>query len=262
MGHTTLRGEQDTRYFVDQLSCNFILMTDDFSEEDSPVYGTQQPNQDKVEHASKKRKMNTPAPPTKPPQPRSLPNHIYLIDKIQELGNQNVLESIQTSMMRRFGSAGSLSSVVIKNKKVVPLNALREEYFGCEIVMVNNDETRSRCIDFIRSQTFLSLDTESTSPRHNDEGISLIQIGTSTIVFIIQVTPMSNEFFESLGKSLCNTKTVLCWGNDEKALRRVVPHCRCTFEDVQMLYSTRTKLKSLSDSIAELFESKYVLNKS
>jgi hypothetical protein len=262
MGYTTLRGEQDTRYFVDQLSCNFISMIDDFSEEDSPVYGTQQPNQDKVEHASKKRKMNTPAPPTKPPQPRSLPNHIYLIDKIQELGNQNVLESIQTSMMRRFGSAGSLSSVVIKNKKVVPLNALREEYFGCEIVMVNNDETRSRCIDFIRSQTFLSFDTESTSPRHNDEGISLIQIGTSTIVFIIQVTPMSNEFFESLGKSLCNTKTVLCWGNDEKALRRVVPHCRCTFEDVQMLYSTRTKLKSLSDSIAELFESKYVLNKS
>ena len=192
----------------------------------------------------------------------ALPEYRFLFQKMKNCGNLNVLESIQKSMIRRFGSAGSLQSLKISHvtSKSKSLNVLREEHFGCEIVLVEDDSARCRCINFIQSQKFLSLDTESAVPRHDEEGISLIQIGTSTNVFLIQVALQSQSFFASLADSLRN-KTLLCWGNDEKELQSVVGNCNCTFEDVQLSYSSRAQKKGLDKCIEDLFKRKYVLNK-
>jgi hypothetical protein len=152
-----------------------------------------------------------------------------------------------------------LSHLKIK-KKFTPINALRPEYFGCEIVLVNDESTRDRCIQFIQSQKFLSFDTETAVPKQNGDCISLIQLGTSTNVFIIQVHLQPAMFFTSLGVSLVE-KTLVCWGNDKTELQRVVTPCRCTFVDLQPDYSIPSKLKGLADCIADLFEGKYILNK-
>jgi ubiquitin C-terminal hydrolase len=187
------------------------------------------------------------------------PAHQYLVAAMKKCGNPNVLQSIKESMIRRFGHAGQLKNLNLTNAKLSPKNALREEFFGCEIVLVSDESTRNRCIDFINSQNFLSLDTESTVPRGKHEGISLIQIGTSTNVFIVQVALQPESFFKLLVCSLMH-KTLLCWGNDQTALQDFAK-LDCTYIDVQHLYSSSSQKKGLADCIEELFAGKYVLKK-
>jgi hypothetical protein len=141
---------------------------------------------------------------------RPLPNHSFLIEKMQNVGNPYVLESIKKSMMRRFGSCGSLASVVLKETKPEPRNALRREHFGCETVLVCDKQSFTRCITFISSQEYLSLDTENTTPRY---GISLLQIGSTTNVLIFRVDHSFQIYSKSLGQSL-KGKQLLCWGAD------------------------------------------------
>jgi ubiquitin C-terminal hydrolase len=190
-----------------------------------------------------------------------LPNHSFLCKSIEKHGNEHVLRSLQDSMHRRFGDAGKLGSFKITNKTSKPLNAFREEHFGCKSVLVGDVETRDRCIKFISSQAYLSVDTESAVPRHNDDrSISLIQIGTSTDVFIIQVARQPSCFFTSLRDSLSG-KTLLSWDNEEDALNSVVADLNCFFVDVQKDYSPAERKLGLADCIEKLFASKYVLNK-
>jgi ubiquitin C-terminal hydrolase len=186
-------------------------------------------------------------------------NLIYLVKAIEEHGNANVLESIKVSMKRRFGDAGCLDKVKV-SKKPNPMNVLREEHFGCKIELVTDDSTRNCCIKFVESQTLLSLDTETTVPRYDDQEISLIQIGTSTNVFIIQVALQTKVFLSSLGVALSG-KTLLCWGNDEDALRKIVEISGSRFEDVQKKYSSSSQKKGLNTAIQDLLGGKYVLNK-
>ena len=193
---------------------------------------------------------------------RSLPKHDYLLRKIEKHGNRNVLRSIRESMRRRFGDEGSLKDFNISAKPILiaPNPKLREEHFGCETVLVHDGVTRTRCITFVQSQTHLSLDTETTVPRHKDEQMSLIQIGTSTTVFIIQVALHSTDFFSSLGAALSG-KTLLCWGDEEAKLQKIVKTSGSTFKDVQKEYSSSSQLKGLGKAIQELLEHKYVLDK-
>jgi hypothetical protein len=184
------------------------------------------------------------------------------LENIHQHGNANVLQSIKESMLRRYGDVGSLKHLILKTKSK-PKNVFREEHFGCETVLVNDELTQTRCITFVKSQTHLSLDTETTVPRHDDhKSISLIQIGTSTNVFIIQVALklQLKEFFSSLGDALTG-KTLLCWGNEQAALQKIVNISGSTFKDVQSLYSSKSQLKGLGEGIQELFDDKYVLNK-
>jgi hypothetical protein len=197
---------------------------------------------------------------------RSLPDIGYLLKNIKQHGNANVLQSIKVSMRCRFGDEGSLKFLKLKTKPN-PKNVFREEHFGCETVLVDDEQTQTRCITFVKSQTHLSLDTETTVPRHDDhKSISLIQIGTSTNVFIIQVARMlqlKKEFFSSLGEALIG-KTLLCWENEKAthaALQKILVISGSTHEDVQKLYSSSSQLKGLDTGIQELFDNKYVLNK-
>jgi hypothetical protein len=180
---------------------------------------------------------------------------------MQECGNRRVLESIQTSMMRRFGNAGQLTNLSFREKSN-PGNALRQEHFGCKTVLVVDDDTRSRCMNFITSEKILSLDTESTCPRFDDDHISLIQIGTSTEVYIIQVARQSPPFMQALGESF-RGKHLLTWGPEKTALEKVVKCDSCTFEDVQhKFFTSGGKGKGVAECIHDLFGGRYILDKS
>lgn len=187
-----------------------------------------------------------------------VPAHDWLYYKMLSCGNPNVLNSVRESMMRRFGTAGKFTDLTFKEKSKSN-NALRQQHFGCESVLVNDDSTRKRCIQFIQSQGTLSFDTETAVPNHKGDGISLIQIGLSTNVFIIQVRLQPAEFFTSLGDSLVD-KTLVCWGNDKTELQKIVTARNCVFVDLQHEYSD-SKLKGLADCIEDLFDGMYILNK-
>ena len=194
----------------------------------------------------------------------ALPAHFYLIDKMIAIGNIHVLESIQKSMMRRFGTHGELKGLILPEVPK-PENVLRQEHFGCDTVLVVDNETRSRCTAFITSQTFLSLDTETTCPRFDEDRISLIQIGTSSQVFIIQVALQPQPFFTALEEAI-GQKTLLTWGPEKTALQKVVRCDSCTFVDVQEKHlkfaAKKGQLPSLAECITNMFGGRYILNKS
>ena len=240
----------------------------DFALSMKPRYGNLSSASDSSDEESsagrdiKKAASPAPLPPAASTCFAAVPDHKWLYDHMKdECRNPNVLQSIKDSMIRRFRDVGRFRTLKFR-EKATPSNALRHEYFGCEIVLVNDDSTRERCIQFIQSQKkFLSLDTETVVPRLKDDRISLIQIGTTTNVFIIQVALQPKNFFASLGDSLCD-KTLVCWGNDEHEVRRVVKSGKFEFLDVQSEYTPPRRPKiGLADCIDCLFEGKYVLNK-
>jgi hypothetical protein len=241
----------------------------DFALSMKPRYGNLSSASDSSDEESsagrdiKKAASPAPLPPAASTCFAPVPDHKWLYDHMKdECRNPNVLQSIKDSMIRRFKDVGRFRTLKFDKEKATPSNALRHEYFGCEIVLVNDDSTRERCIQFIQSQKkFLSLDTETVVPRLKGDRISLIQIGTTTNVFIIQVALQPKNFFASLGDSLCD-KTLVCWGNDEHEVRRVVESGKFEFLDVQSEYTPpRCPKIGLADCIDCLFEGKYVLNK-
>jgi hypothetical protein len=179
---------------------------------------------------------------------------------LEECGNQQVLESVKESMMRRFGKTGSLSDLVLVPKPE-PSNALRPEYFECEVVLVKDDLDRQRCLTFINGESHLSFDTERAVLIKDPAGPCVIQIGTTTNVFIIQVAIQPTNFLLSLQGSLSATKTLICWGDDKKKLLKVLPGSKCSFDDLQLKFSTTGQMKGLDDCVADLFREKYVLSK-
>jgi hypothetical protein len=187
------------------------------------------------------------------------PSWLYEILR-DECGDQDVVDSIRRSMMVRFGHCGSLSSLNISPKSE-PLNTLRPEHFGCEVVLVNDAAGCERCLNFVGNESHLSFDTESTVPKKKGEGICLIQIGTTTNVFIIQVAIQSKAFLSSLTCCLNDQKTLICWGDDEKALKAVLPSISCKFKDLQKKFSTHERKKGIGICVEELFDHRYVLSK-
>ncbi len=79
--------------------------------------------------------------------------------------------------------------------------------------------------------------------------------------FIIQVAIQSKAFLSSLTGCLNDQKTLICWGDDEEALKSVLPSITCKFRDLQKTFSTREKKKSVGTCVEELFDHKYVLSK-
>jgi hypothetical protein len=228
---------------------------DSYEESDSPV-------QPRSKGKGKKNKRDLFSSQTK--DKCALPDHFYLKAKMKQIGNIHVLQSIQRSMMRRFGTHGHLEGLVLQEKPK-PENLLRPEHFGCDTVLVVDDETRSRCMMFISTQTILSLDTETTCPRFDNHPISLIQIGTSTQVFIIQVARQPHWFMQELGEKIAR-KTLLTWGPEQTALQKVVTCDSSSFEDVQQQFLTpgakKGKLPSLAKCIEDMFGGRYTFNKS
>jgi hypothetical protein len=184
----------------------------------------------------------------------------WLYWKLLDCGNHQVLESVKESMTRRFKTTGSLSNLKLVTK-LEPLNALRPEYFECEVVLVKDATDRQRCLTFIEGESHLSFDTERAVLKEDREGPCLIQIGTTTIVFIIQVAIQPEDFWPLLQCSLSANKLLICWGDDKQALLKVLPKITCSFQDLQDKFSTPQQQKGLDDCVANLFLGKYVLSK-
>ena len=163
-------------------------------------------------------------------------------------------------MTRRFKTTGSLSNLKLVTK-LEPLNALRPEYFECEVVLVKDALDRQRCLTFIDGESHLSFDTERAVLIKDPAGPCVIQIGTTTNVFIIQVAIQPKNFLLSLQGSLSATKTLICWGDDKEKLLKVLPESKCSFDDLQLQFSTTGQMKGLDDCVADLFRAKYVLSK-
>lgn len=254
-----LRNEDDTEKFVSQLKEAGRI------EWDNMTSCSQGDSSDNHEDSSQKdipRQQQVSKQFSKRPRASDcgLPNHHFLIKKMHDIGNPRVLDTIRTSMMRRFGSCGHLQNVIVKDKSE-PRNALRREHFGCETVLVSDQNSFALCIAFISGQEYLALDTESTNPRHDDDGISLLQIGSTTNVFIFRVDHSFGLYSKVLGNSL-NGKHLLCWGDDAAKLQKVMS-CSSTFIDVQKMYSPdRGTPKGISDCVETLFSGTIVLNKS
>jgi hypothetical protein len=265
---SSLRCESESQIFVENF-CKFEWhLKDDtttkrFFQTALSVYDSDSCSSDSVDSPS-----TAPLPPSKAakslyvhPDSKSLqklPNHSWLKAKMHAIGNPRALESIKTSMMRRFGSTGVLKDFHVIPKSE-PSNVLVPIHFGCETVLVDDESTCARCIRFIECERFLSVDTEIPVPRHDHEGISIIQIGTTTIVFIIRVVPEAEVFVKQLGLTL-NGKTLLCWGDDMSAIQRVT-QCKCSFIDVQKLYSGLRQKAGLAQCTTDLFGNRFVLSK-
>ena len=100
-----------------------------------------------------------------------------------------------------------------------PNNQLEFSHFGSVFVLVSgrDSETENQCIDFIKSENILSIDTETAYPCFPEQGasISLMQIGTNVKVFLIQVAYVTQVFLQSL-KSALGGKTLVHWGGSDK----------------------------------------------
>jgi hypothetical protein len=137
-------------------------------------------------------------------------SYAWLFNKVF---NKNVVESMRSSMMRRFGSTGDMTHRKFGQYKRDPDNVLRLHHFSCDYLIVDNEDAANRCLSFIAREPTLSVDTETAQPEGN-EGISLVQIGTHTLVFLLQVCRVPGLFFQQLGRAL-RGKTLLHWGGNE-----------------------------------------------
>ena len=247
--------------FALSMSEQYGSISSDDSNDDSDTFPSRsslgkQGLDQKVDNVRKGKKIKVSASAR---QDMGWPNWLYWT-LLEECGNELVLKSVKESMMRRFGKTGSLTNLELVTK-LEPLNALRPEYFECEVVLVENSRDRQRCLTFIEGESHLSFDTERAVLKEDWEGPCLIQIGTTTNVFIIQVAIQPKEFWLLLQRSLSATKTLICWGDDKKALLKVLPEIMCVFQDLQLKFSTPQRKKGLDDCVANMFLQKYVLSK-
>jgi hypothetical protein len=106
-------------------------------------------------------------------------------------------------------------------------NVLDYTHLGVRVSVVSNLCHANKCIDFIKSQTVLTIDTETAYPRFPEQGalISLMQIGTNHRVFLIQVAQVAKAlptFFETLKIALGGKLLVHWGGNDKNDVSRVL----------------------------------------
>jgi ubiquitin C-terminal hydrolase len=146
-----------------------------------------------------------------------------------------------------------------------PKNALDLSHIGLQVVILSgrDDVLASQCVDFIKSQNVLSIDTETAFPRfpEQDASISLMQIGTHLKVFLIQVAKLSPLFFAAL-KNALHQKTLVHWGgSDRNHVSRLLGVCDAVWYDLQKQLSPRGNLKGLGTCMSEFLHGIYSLSK-
>jgi hypothetical protein len=128
-------------------------------------------------------------------------------------------------------------------------------------VTVSCDTTRCSCLQFIHDEGFIfSFDTETANPNHGNETPSLIQIGTTTKVFLIHLSQNSTSFLLQLGHAL-KGKTLLFWGGNDDIKLRSLTCCDASFFDVQKTYSNKSQLIGIADCTKQMCHNLYTLCK-
>ena len=191
--------------------------------------------------------------------------------------NVNVLGTILSSMRIRYlldsPSTQDLTRYLERmsrsgGRPSEPLpTALRARHFGCHSVVVDAYNKRKDCLKYIREHDTLSLDTEQPCPRHTAEReCALIQIGTTEVVYLIQVhVQYGTDFLSELGRALAGKTLVFFGGDDADALRRVLPaqrDGRDTFLDKDI---HRTHFPAAGNSLAacigRMMRGRHILDK-
>jgi ubiquitin C-terminal hydrolase len=113
----------------------------------------------------------------------------------------------------------------------------------CNVSVVEDAETFTECLTFIKSTRTISFDTErSVVVPNSKEPIDLLQVGTHDQVFLIRVNWCAAETLRQLELALSNCDTLFHWGGeDDVKLRRLFDHGidADKFVNVQNLYSPR-----------------------
>ena len=179
---------------------------------------------------------------------------------------QEILDTVLRSVKQRF------PQYVVRAKH---LKAQREQFtnhgmildpthFGSKVVLVSDEASQSRCINFIKSENELSLDTETAYPHLDSTKPSLFQIGTNRVVCLIQVSAIENpvQFYSNLRSALAS-KTLVHWGgHDAQDLKELIGTFQATFCDLQQCYTPpKSSLVGLSTCMKEFLSSAYELNK-
>jgi hypothetical protein len=133
----------------------------------------------------------------------------------------NVWSNCKLSVLTRFPDYELRRPVQRLLESSRPNNQLEPSHFGTKVFTVSGSDVKaqSSCIDFISSQNVLCIDTETVYPRFPEQnhGISLLQIGTSAQVFLIQVERVGGAFLLSLNSALGGkNKTLVHWGGSDK----------------------------------------------
>jgi hypothetical protein len=113
----------------------------------------------------------------------------------------------------------------------------------CNVSVVEDAETFTECLTFIKSTRTISFDTErSVVVPNSKEPIDLLQVGTHDQVFLIRVNWCAAETLRQLKLALSNCDTLFHWGGeDDVKLLRLFDHGidADKFVNVQNLYSPR-----------------------
>ena len=132
----------------------------------------------------------------------------------------NVWRNCEQSVLTRFPDYVMRRPVKRLLQSSRPNNQLEPSHFGSKVFTVGSDvNAQSSCIDFISSQNVLCIDTETVYPRFPEQNhdISLLQIGTSAQVFLIQVNRVGRAFLLSLNSALGGkNKTLVHWGGSDQ----------------------------------------------
>jgi len=218
------RGEDSVHDFSGEDSVHEISGEDSFNEDAETIVS-----------ASKSRPM----PKRQASIPSNLPAFSWMTKHIV---TKDLLDNVITSMLQRYNKVPrQISALPLnENKVVIPENILRPQHFGCHTVIVQNAQTQQECIQFLQlGGTHFSFDTESPCPKHKDEGISLIQIGTTLKVFLIHLSKKScndDAFLLQFRQSLKGKTLIHFGGSDPQELSTVIGHCDCDFFDLQQKY--------------------------
>jgi hypothetical protein len=191
---------------------------------------------------------------------RVCPPYYWLI-KDNRILSKHVLSDICQSMSTRYGYVpDKLRNYAVPDFSE-PDTILRPQHFGCVTVIVDNAAAQAECIQFIRGGDSFSIDTESPTPKFDNESISLIQIGTTLKVFLIRVC-QNDPFLKELGIAL-QTKTLLCWDkSDQDKMTRATGCTFKPFDNVQLHFSSGSQLEGIDTSVHHhLVENMYTLSK-
>ena len=180
--------------------------------------------------------------------------------------------SVLRSCISRFPSISShYQRLMLKISKIAdvihPTFRYTLQNTGCQAVLVEDSQTRSRFLDFCKNEMRVAIDTEA-APSPFKKYIDLIQISNHDTAFLCPVRQENFGLLEDIASTLfLNTsKTVLQFGNDDvnKFLDaigiRIQIHCKLI--DVQgKLTKKAAKPPNLPDCVREIVGGCLVLSK-
>jgi len=179
--------------------------------------------------------------------------------------NQEVLDTILASVKHRYPNFRVPAYCKQARLQVASARPMLQlAHFGCQVLIVSDVPTQNQCIAFIKSEQELSFDTEQAYPHYKGEKISLLQIGTTRKVCLIQMSAIKNPslFYEALRTVLKDKKLVYFGGDDQKSVEALIGKCHSIFFDLQkVLTPQKTNLLGLRTCMNQILNIPIELSK-